>query len=64
VRDDVIAQLSAKTGLTRLADAAALLDGLVLGDFEDFLTVPAGRLLEGDGAAVGDGRGQDAMSRS
>jgi malate synthase len=56
VRDEVVAQLSANTGLTRLADAAALLDGLVLGDFEDFLTVPAGRLLEGDRATVADGR--------
>jgi hypothetical protein len=29
----------------RWNDAAALLDRLVLGDFEDFLTVPGSRLL-------------------
>ena len=64
VRDEVIAELSAKAGLSRLADAAALLDDLVLGDFEDFLTVPAGRLLEGDGASGAEGRRHDATSRS
>ena len=49
VRGEVIAQLSAKSRPSRWADAAALLDDLVLGEFEDFLTIPAGRLLEGDG---------------
>ena len=49
VRDEVLGQLSGVGGLSRLRDAAALLDGLVLGDFEDFLTVAGGRLLDGDG---------------
>ena len=64
VRDEVVAELSAKPGLSRLADAAALLDALVLGDFEDFLTVPAGRLLESGGATEAGGRKHDAASRS
>lgn len=46
VREDVVAGLrrSAATG-SRLDDAAALLDELVLGEWQDFLTVPGYRLL-------------------
>jgi malate synthase len=39
VRDDVVAELSADRSLTRLGDAVELLDQLVLGSFEDFLTL-------------------------
>ena len=39
IRDEVVAELSADKGLTRLADAVELLDQLVLGTFEDFLTL-------------------------
>jgi malate synthase len=54
VRDAVVAAMSSEPGLTRLADAAALLDALVLGDFEAFLTVPGGRLLDDDGATLAE----------
>jgi malate synthase len=51
VRDAEIAALSAAGGHTRLRDAAALLDELVLGnDFAEFLTLPGERYLE-DGAS-------------
>jgi malate synthase len=51
VRDTEIAALSAAGGHTRLRDAAALLDELVLGDdFAEFLTLPGERYLE-DGAS-------------
>jgi malate synthase len=51
VRDAEIAALSAAGGHTRLQDAAALLDELVLGDdFAEFLTLPGERYLE-DGAS-------------
>ncbi len=51
VRDAEIAALSATGGHTRLRDAAALLDELVLGDeFAEFLTLPGERYLE-DGAS-------------
>jgi malate synthase len=47
VRDAEIAALSAAGGHTRLRDAAALLDELVLaGDFAEFLTLPGTRYLE------------------
>jgi malate synthase len=50
VRDAEIAALSAAGGHTRLRDAAALLDELVLADdFAEFLTLPGERYLE-DGA--------------
>ncbi|HXE60828.1 MAG TPA: malate synthase A [Gemmatimonadaceae bacterium] len=40
--------------MTRLGDAARLLDDLVLGDdFAEFLTLPGARLLDGDGADQG-----------
>jgi malate synthase len=44
-RDEVLADLSSDPGLTRLDDAAALLDQLVLGPFEDFLTLRGTELL-------------------
>ncbi|MDB4879783.1 MAG: malate synthase [Gemmatimonadetes bacterium] len=48
VRADTLGRLqSAPDPGARLADAAALLDALVLGPFEEFLTVPGYRLLEG-----------------
>ncbi|HJU69794.1 MAG TPA: malate synthase A [Gemmatimonadaceae bacterium] len=51
VRDAEIAALSTTGGHTRLRDAAALLDELVLGDdFTEFLTLPGERYLE-DGAS-------------
>ncbi len=51
IRDAEIAALSAAGGHTRLRDAAALLDELVLGeDFAEFLTLPGERYLE-DGAS-------------
>jgi malate synthase len=51
VRDAEIAALSAAGGHTRLREAAALLDELVLGDdFAEFLTLPGERYLE-DGAS-------------
>ena len=51
VRDAEIAALSAAGGHTRLRDAAALLDELVLGqEFAEFLTLPGERYLE-DGAS-------------
>jgi malate synthase len=51
VRDAEVAALSAAGGHTRLRDAAALLDELVLGgDFTEFLTLPGERYLE-DGAS-------------
>ena len=47
VRDAEIAALTAAGGHTRLRDAAALLDELVLGDdFAEFLTLPGQRYLE------------------
>jgi malate synthase len=51
MRDAELAALSAAGGHTRLRDAAALLDELVLGDdFAEFLTLPGERYLE-DGAS-------------
>jgi malate synthase len=51
VRDAEVAALAAAGGHTRLRDAAALLDELVLGDgFAEFLTLPGARYLE-DGAS-------------
>jgi hypothetical protein len=49
VRVEILGRLEAQAadgGGTRLRDAAALLDTLVLGDFEEFLTIPGYRLLE------------------
>jgi malate synthase len=47
IRDDEVASLTAAGGHTRLRDAAALLDELVLGDaFAEFLTLPGERYLE------------------
>ncbi len=47
VREEELARLTAEVGPgSRLTDAAALLDALVLGDFEEFLTVIAYRVLE------------------
>jgi hypothetical protein len=40
--------LAPSTAPDRLLDAAALLDTLVLGPFEEFLTIPGYRLLESD----------------
>jgi malate synthase len=49
MRDAELAELSAASGHTRLRDAAALLDELVLGDdFAEFLTLPGERYLEDD----------------
>ena len=54
VRDAEIAALSAAGGHTRLRDAAALLDELVLGDdFAEFLTLPGERYLEDGASTVG-----------
>jgi hypothetical protein len=39
--------LSQQSDLSRLNDAVLLLDRLVLGDFEDFLTVAGAQLLDG-----------------
>jgi malate synthase len=48
VRDRELARLVAAPGAgTRLDDAARLLDALVLGEFEEFLTIPGGGLLDG-----------------
>jgi malate synthase len=47
VRDEVVGALSAESELSRLNDAVLLLDRLVLGDFEDFLTVAGSQLLDG-----------------
>jgi malate synthase len=53
VRDTEIAALSAAGGHTRLRDAAALLDELVLGDdFAEFLTLPGARYLEDDASSA------------
>ena len=55
VRSEELARLeggAAAAGHTRLHDAAALLDALVLGDFEEFLTLPGYRLLESGSAAA------------
>jgi malate synthase len=49
VRAEVLAQLESRVDAgtsARLHDAAALLDTLVLGDFQEFLTIPGYRLLE------------------
>jgi len=47
VRGETLARLQGSgEGGARLADAAALLDTLVLGPFEEFLTIPGYRLLE------------------
>jgi malate synthase len=46
IRDDVLRELRGSEEMPRLDDAASLLDQLVLGEFEDFLTVPGGRLLD------------------
>jgi malate synthase len=45
IRDEVLAELSKEPGLTCLEDAVRLLDRLVLGDFEDFLTLPGSEML-------------------
>jgi malate synthase len=45
IRDEVVTELSADQGLTRLGDATGLLDQLVLKDFEDFLTLRGTELL-------------------
>ena len=46
VREQEHARLAALPDVgARLDEASALLDMLVLSDFEEFLTVPAGRLL-------------------
>ncbi len=46
IRDEELKRLRAQPDAgARLGDAAALLDALVIGDFEDFLTVPGGKLL-------------------
>ena len=55
-RDEVIAQLSGEKGRSRLPEAVALLDDLVLKDFEDFLTVPGAGLLDSGGDSVEEGR--------
>jgi malate synthase len=47
VRDEVVGALSQQSDLSRLNDAVLLLDRLVLGDFEDFLTVAGAQLLDG-----------------
>ena len=47
VRDSVVAELLGTGGLdSRLNDATQLLDTLVLGEWQDFLTIPGARLLE------------------
>jgi malate synthase len=46
IRDEVVLALGEDRSLTRLPDAVDLLDRLVLGDFEDFLTVPGIRMLD------------------
>jgi malate synthase len=47
VREEELARLRAQPDAgPRLKEAAALLDTLVLGEFDDFLTVPGSRLLE------------------
>jgi hypothetical protein len=46
VREEELAALVASAGPTSCyQDAAALLDDLVLGEFEEFLTIPAYRHL-------------------
>ena len=44
-RDEVITELSADPGLSRLEDAVKLLDQLVLGPFEEFLTLRGTTML-------------------
>jgi malate synthase len=63
VRDEVVAGLSAEAGRSRLTDAAKLLDDLVLGDFEDFLTGPGLSLLDAEGS-IGGGSTHDDARRS
>jgi malate synthase len=46
IRNEVVSELGEDQALTRLPDAVKLLDRLVLGDFEDFLTVPGIRMLD------------------
>ena len=47
VRETELARITAMPDAgARLAEAAALLDTLVAGEFEEFLTLPAGRLLD------------------
>lgn len=47
VRDDVVADLRQSAAAdSRLEEAAALLDELVLGEWQDFLTIPGYRLLQ------------------
>jgi len=47
IRKEVLEQLLAQPNAgTELSAAAALLDTLVEGEFEDFLTVPGGKLLD------------------
>ena len=46
IRDEVVAELrKAAPADSRLDDAVALLDGLVLGEWNEFLTVPGYKLL-------------------
>jgi malate synthase len=47
VREEVVAELlKSTTPDSRLDDASALLDELVLGEWQDFLTIPGYRLLD------------------
>jgi malate synthase len=47
VREDVVAELSQSASAdSRIRDAAALLDDMVLGEWQDFLTLPGYRLLD------------------
>lgn len=48
VRDEVMAELAKEQGLTRLPEAARLLDRLVLEEFVDFLTLPGSEMLATD----------------
>ena len=53
IRDAEVAALSAERGHTRLRDAAALLDELVLGnEFAEFLTLPGERYLADGGSSA------------
>jgi hypothetical protein len=47
VREDVVAELRKSAPAdSRLDDAAALLDELVLGEWQEFLTIPGYKLLQ------------------
>ena len=59
IRTDELSRLTSQDARTesRLEDAAALLDDLVLGDgFAEFLTIPGARYLEGERASHGEKR--------